>query len=151
MKSYIPLDTIAIFSLANLSLKQAISSDLVMVDFICMSLLDLWGTRPENYKIKHSCPPWDFNPGPSTYEANALSVELIINRADKYRSPKGDKVLLEYSMLVGWLWFNVTFSDISAIKWRDSCPVLKILTCCRAPNAMGIWLPCHQRVHTRWG
>ena len=27
--------------------------------------------------------------------------------------------------LVGWLWFNVTFSDISAIKWRNRCPVSK--------------------------
>ena len=27
--------------------------------------------------------------------------------------------------LVCWLWFNVTFSYISAIKWRDSCPVSK--------------------------
>ena len=24
-----------------------------------------------------------------------------------------------------WLWFNVTFSIISAIKWQDSCPVYK--------------------------
>ena len=23
------------------------------------------------------------------------------------------------------MWFNVTFSDISSIKWRDSCPVSK--------------------------
>ena len=27
--------------------------------------------------------------------------------------------------LVGWLWFNVRFSDISTIYWRDSCPVSK--------------------------
>ena len=26
-----------------------------------------------------------------------------------------------------WLWFNVTFSDISAICWRDRCPVSKFL------------------------
>ena len=24
-----------------------------------------------------SCPQWDLNPGPSAYEANALSVELL--------------------------------------------------------------------------
>ena len=48
-----------------------------MVDFICMGLLDLFGTRTENYKMKNSCPYWDSNPGPSTYEANALSVELL--------------------------------------------------------------------------
>ena len=36
MKSYIPLETVAIFFLANLFLKQGISSEYVMVDFICM-------------------------------------------------------------------------------------------------------------------
>ena len=41
MKSYIPLETAAIFFLANLFLKQALSSEYVMVDFICMVLLDL--------------------------------------------------------------------------------------------------------------
>ena len=30
-----------------------------------------------------------------------------------------------FGWLVGWLWFHVSFSDISAIKWRDSCPVSK--------------------------
>ena len=32
----------------------------------------------------------------SAYEADALSVELI--RADNYQSPKGDRVLPEFSM-----------------------------------------------------
>ena len=36
MKSYIPLDTAAIFFLANLFPKQGISSEYVTVDFICM-------------------------------------------------------------------------------------------------------------------
>ena len=27
--------------------------------------------------MKNSCPQWDSNPGPSAYEANALSVELL--------------------------------------------------------------------------
>ena len=27
--------------------------------------------------MKNSCPQWDLNPGPSAYEANALSVELL--------------------------------------------------------------------------
>ena len=36
MKSYIPLETAAIFFLANLFLKQGISSEYFMVDFICM-------------------------------------------------------------------------------------------------------------------
>ena len=38
-----------------------------MVDFICMSLLDPCGARIVNYNY----------PGPSAYEANALSVELL--------------------------------------------------------------------------
>ena len=48
-----------------------------MVDFICMGLLDLWGAQTENYKMKNSCPKWDSNSGPSTYEANMQSVELL--------------------------------------------------------------------------
>ena len=48
-----------------------------MVDFIYMGLLDLFGTLTENYKMKNSCPHWDSNPGPSAYEANALSIELL--------------------------------------------------------------------------
>ena len=56
MKSYIPLETAAIFFLANLFLKQGISSEYVMVDFICMSKLGLQGAKTENYKMKNSCP-----------------------------------------------------------------------------------------------
>ena len=41
MKSYIPLETAAIYFLAKLYLKQGISSEYVMVEFICMGLLDL--------------------------------------------------------------------------------------------------------------
>ena len=37
MKSYIPLETAAIFFLANLFPKQGISSEYVTVDFMCMS------------------------------------------------------------------------------------------------------------------
>ena len=33
-----------------------------MVDFICMGLLDLRGTRTENYKMKNSCPQLDLKP-----------------------------------------------------------------------------------------
>ena len=51
MKSYIPLETTAIYFLANLFLKQGNSSEYVMVHFICMGLLDLWGARYENYKM----------------------------------------------------------------------------------------------------
>ena len=77
MKNYIPLETTAIFFLANLYLKQGISSEYGMIDFICMGLFDLWWARIENYKMKNACQKWDSNPGPSAYEANALSVELL--------------------------------------------------------------------------
>ena len=77
MKSDIPLETAAIFFLANLYLKQGISSEYVMVELICMGIIDMWGARTENYKMKNSCPQWDSNPGPSACEANALSVELL--------------------------------------------------------------------------
>ena len=56
MKSYIPLETAAIFFLANLFLKQGISFEYVMVDFICMGKLGLQGAKTENYKMKYSCP-----------------------------------------------------------------------------------------------
>ena len=56
MKSYIPLETAAIFFLAKLFLKQGISSGYVMVDFICMGKLGLQGSKIENYKMKNSCP-----------------------------------------------------------------------------------------------
>ena len=48
-----------------------------MVDFICMGLLDLRGARTENYEMKNSCQQWDSNPGPSAYEADEPSVELL--------------------------------------------------------------------------
>ena len=56
MKSYIPLETAAIFFLANLFLKQGISSEYVMVDFIRIGKLGLQGAKTENYKMKNSCP-----------------------------------------------------------------------------------------------
>ena len=56
MKSYIPMETAAIFFLANLFLKQGISSEYVMVDFICMGLHGLQVAKTENYKMKNSCP-----------------------------------------------------------------------------------------------
>ena len=56
MKSYIPLDTAAIFFLANLFLEQGTSSEYFMVDFIFMGKLGLQGAKTENYKMKNSCP-----------------------------------------------------------------------------------------------
>ena len=74
----IPLQTAAVFLLANLFLKQGISPDYGMVDFICMGLLDLWRARTENYKMKNSCPQLDSNPAHPAYKANALSVALLV-------------------------------------------------------------------------
>ena len=39
--------------------------------------LDLLGARAENNKMKNSCPQWDSTLGPSAFEANALSVDLL--------------------------------------------------------------------------
>ena len=52
MKSYIPLETAAIFFLASLFPKQGISSEYVTADFIYMGLLGLQGAKTENYKMK---------------------------------------------------------------------------------------------------
>ena len=50
MKRYIPLETAAIFFLANLLVKHGIISEYVMVDFICICLLGLQGAKTENYE-----------------------------------------------------------------------------------------------------
>ena len=63
MNSDVPLEKAAIFFLANLYLKQGISRKYVMVDFICMWLLDLRGARTENYKMKFFLPTEGFEPG----------------------------------------------------------------------------------------
>ena len=52
MKSYLPLEMVAIFFLANLFTKQGFSSEYVTVDFICMGKRGLQGAKTENYKIK---------------------------------------------------------------------------------------------------
>ena len=51
MKSYVPLETAAIFFLANLFLKQGISSEYVMADFICIGILG--GARSEIRKLQN--------------------------------------------------------------------------------------------------
>ena len=53
MKSYIPLETAAIFFLANLFPKQGISSDYVKADFIFMGFIELQGAKTENNKMKN--------------------------------------------------------------------------------------------------
>ena len=73
----ISLETAVIFYLANLYLKQGIGLVYVMVDFICMRLLDLWGAQIENYKMKNSSAECDSNPVPSAFEENLLSIVLL--------------------------------------------------------------------------
>ena len=50
----------------------------VLVDFICMGLLvlELGGSRTENYKMKNLCPQWDSNPVIPLIKANALNIAL---------------------------------------------------------------------------
>ena len=76
MKSYIPLETTAIFFLANLFPKQGISSEYVTADFICMGLLGLQGAKTENYKMNNSCPYRDSNSRPLILKSSALSMRL---------------------------------------------------------------------------
>ena len=56
------METAAIFFLANLLLKQGISSEYVMVDFICRGLLDLWEANRELWNKKFF-PTVGFEPG----------------------------------------------------------------------------------------
>ena len=56
MNSDKQLDTTAIYFLPNLYLKPGIGWVYVMVDCICMGLLQLHGERSEGYKMKNSCP-----------------------------------------------------------------------------------------------
>ena len=76
MKSYIPLETAAIFFLANLFPKQCISSEYVTAYFICMGLLWLQGAKTENYKMKNSCPYRDSNSRTLILKSSALSMRL---------------------------------------------------------------------------
>ena len=91
MKSYIPLETAAIFFLANLDLKQGISSEYVMVDVICMGLLDLWGIT--KWKIHAHSGIWT-----RTFCIRSERAKRWAIRADKYRPPKGDRILPEYAI-----------------------------------------------------
>ena len=75
MKSYIPLETAAIFFLADLFPKQGISSEYVTADFICLGLLGLQGAKTEN-KMKNSCPYRDSNSRPLILKSSALSMRL---------------------------------------------------------------------------
>ena len=49
-----------------------------MVDFLfAWAYLTCEEREPRVKKMKNSCPQWDSNLGPSAYEANAPSVELL--------------------------------------------------------------------------
>ena len=64
MKSYILLQTAAIFFLSNLYLKQGIGSVYVMVDFICKGYLELSRTRVEReLQNEKFFPTVGFEPG----------------------------------------------------------------------------------------
>ena len=76
MKSYIPLETAAIFFLANFFPKQDISWEYVTADFIYMGLLGLQGAKTENYKMKNACPYRDSNSRPVILKSSALSMRL---------------------------------------------------------------------------
>ena len=69
--------------LANLFLQQDISSEYVMVDFICMGLLDVWVAQNDNYIMTISGTHWDSNTGPSAYEYS-LSVVLLVEISIEY-------------------------------------------------------------------
>ena len=77
MNSDKPLETAAILFLANLYLKQDISSNYIMVDLICKGLIGLWGTRVENYKMKNACQQWNSKPVHSAYIVNAIRIALL--------------------------------------------------------------------------
>ena len=91
MKSYIPLEMAAIFFLANLFLKQDISSEYVMVDFT-------WPVRSANQKLQNEkfLPTVGFEP--RTLRIRSERAKRWAIRADKYWTPKGDCVLPELFM-----------------------------------------------------
>ena len=62
MNSYIPLETAAIFFLANLYLKQGISLEYAMVDFICMGFRRVMSANRELQNEKF-LPTVGFEPG----------------------------------------------------------------------------------------
>ena len=95
MNSDKPLETTAyFFFLANHYIKHDISSEYVMVDFICKGLLELWGTRVGNYKMKNICPQLDLNMVPSVYDANSMVIIVLLDLISIEHS-KGDHVLPE--------------------------------------------------------
>ena len=80
MNGDIPLEKAATFFLANLYhvyLKQGISSEYVMVDFICKGLLGLSGMRVGITKWKILARSGIRTLVPSAYKANTLTIVLL--------------------------------------------------------------------------
>ena len=90
MKSFIQLETTAIFFL-----KQSISSKYVIVDFIGMGLLDPWGERTKNYKMKILA---YVTVGFGTFRLRSEHAKHWAIRADIYHAPKGDYILPEFAI-----------------------------------------------------
>ena len=62
------------FFLSNLYLTQDIGFVYVIVDFICMGLLEMQGARSENYKMKNSCLQRDSNSRPLGCEVTTDAI-----------------------------------------------------------------------------
>ena len=126
INSDIPLDRAAIFFLANIGLKQGISSEYVMVYniptsqcfykgnvqfhrnvgctkkmrvryFICVLGLTR-AARNASRELQNSCPKGDLNPIPSAYEANALTIALL--DLISFEHLKVDRVLPECAIKI---------------------------------------------------
>ena len=95
------------FFLANLYLKHDISFG------VCHGWHHLHGltrhVRSVNRELQNenSCPDWDSNPGPKCWAI----------RADKYRSPKGDRNLPECAIFIG---SEMNFHFIRYL-WNELC------------------------------
>ena len=77
MKSYILLQTAAIFFLSNLYLKQGIGSVYVMVDFICKGYLELSGTRAKReLQCNKFFPTVGFEPGTFRLRREGTTTEI---------------------------------------------------------------------------
>ena len=84
------------FYIANLFLKQGISLEYVMVDFICMGLLDLWERRELQSEKFLSTVGFE----PRTFRLQSERAKRWAVTSDTYQSPKGYRVLPELSMLI---------------------------------------------------
>ena len=90
--------------------KKGISLEYVIVDFFCMCLLNLWGARTENYKMKNSCSQWDLNPGSFACDATSQSVAQSVQISIEHLNV--DRVLPECVFLYCFaVWLIKRFVD----------------------------------------